>query len=172
MRTSFSITIALFVFLILVSGCSKNETSIMEKIRKEFPDYVQSDEVYHAEMIKNGLLVFYKSNEGLGAAFIRQKSEDWEWVTGTGYTRLNPDEGLSALYANMDSVYLNFSYGVITDSHISEVQSSGNKAKIVQVADGTRIWFITYDNLLGSSGSVLPAIIGINKDGNEIITIQ
>ncbi|MGO4548634.1 hypothetical protein AB4Z29_27980 [Paenibacillus sp. 2TAB23] len=76
MRTSFSITFALLVFLIMVSGCSKNDTSIMEKIRKAFPDYVHIDEIYHAEMIKNGSLVFYKSNEGLGAAFIRQKSED------------------------------------------------------------------------------------------------
>lgn len=59
-----------------------------------------------------------------------------------------------------------------TDPNIFEVQSSENKAKIIQIANGTRIWFITYEQLLGSGNSVLPAIIGITKDGNEIITIK
>lgn len=172
MRIKFSITIALSVIFIMVSGCSKNDTFIIEKIQKAFPNDVQNDEIYHTEIIKNGLLIFYKSKEGLGAGFIRQKSENLEWVTGTGYPRLNPDEGLSAMYSNMDAISLYFSYGVITNPDIFEVQSSENKAKIIQIADGTRIWFITYEKLLGSNGSLLPSIIGISKDGNEIITIQ
>ncbi|MCQ6564076.1 hypothetical protein [Paenibacillus mendelii] len=168
MRKIFFIIIALSVILTMASGCSKNDTFIIEKIQKAFPNNVQNDEIYHTEIIKDGLLVFYKSNEGLGAGFIRQKSENWEWVTGTGYPRLNPDNGLSAMYSNMDAIPLYFSYGVITDPNIFEVQSSDNRAKIIQVADGTRIWFITYENLLGSP---LPAIIGISKEGNQIIAI-
>ncbi|XEC96077.1 hypothetical protein AB6A23_05815 [Paenibacillus tarimensis] len=155
----------------MASGCSKKDTFIFEKIQKAFPKYVQIDEIYHAEIIKNGLLVFYKSNEGLGAGFMMQKSDDWEWVTGTGYASLYPDDGLSALYSNMDVVPLYFSYGVIKDQDIFEVRSSENKAKIIQIADGTRIWFITYEHLLGSNGLLLPSIIGKTKDGNEIITM-
>ncbi|SFS67649.1 hypothetical protein [Paenibacillus sp. BC26] len=168
MKNKFIMVISLVVILSVLSGCSKNDSILIDKIQQAFPNHVQNDEVYHTEINKNGLLVFYRHNEGLGVGFIKPKSENWEWVDGTGYSRLNPDDGLSAIYSNMDTIPLYFSYGVITDPNIYVVHSSGIKAKIIQVPDGTRIWYITYENLIGSP---LPSIIGESKEGNKIITI-
>jgi len=161
----------LFCILMMTGGCSKSDTLILEKIQSAFPDDVQNDGIYHAEVFKDRLLVFYKRNNGLGAGFFKQKSDHWYWVTGAGYPSLNPDDGLSAMYSNRKEISLYFSYGVITDPDIMEVRSSENKAKMIQTADGTRIWFIAYESLLGQDGS-LPPISGISKDGDEIITIQ
>ncbi|WP_274365545.1 hypothetical protein [Paenibacillus thermotolerans] len=158
------------VILLMTSGCSKNEPLITEKLQSAFPDDVQTDEIYHAEIFKNGVLVFFGSNDGLGAAFFKQKSERWEWAAGTGYPSLHPHKGLSAMHSNREEISLYISYGVITDPEIVEVRAGETKAKMIQTADGTRIWFITYENPLGQDGS-LPPISGKDHQGHEIITM-
>ncbi|MFC5652284.1 hypothetical protein ACFPYJ_24855 [Paenibacillus solisilvae] len=171
MRLKPWIIVVITMILFVASGCTKNEESIKERIQKEFPSDFQNEGILHAEMIGNGLLVFFKNNEGLGTGFFKQQSNNWEWVTGSGYTNLNPDGGLSVIHSNMDEIALYFSYGVITDPDIFEVQSLENKAKIIQMSGGTRIWFITYENSIGQNGALPPTIIGLSKEGEQIITI-
>lgn len=148
-----------------------NDASINDKIQKEFPSEYQNEGILHAEIIGDGLLAFFKSNEALGLGYFKQQLDNWEWITGSGYASLNPDGGLSVVHSNRVEIALHLSYGVITDPNIFEVQSSERKAKIIQLSDLTRIWFITYENPIGQNGSLPPVIIGLSKDGEQIITI-
>ncbi len=174
MRKTFIVILTLIVILIMISGCSKdNDTFLIEKIENSFPNDVQHDEIYHIEIIKMGLLVFYKSTSGFGAGFIKQKSNAWEWVSNSGYASLKPDDGLSVVFSNRDEIPLYFSYGIITNPDIIEVISSVddavNKAKIIQTSNGIRIWFHTYDAPLSSP---FPLIVGISKEGKQIATSE
>ncbi|MFX3631689.1 MAG: hypothetical protein ACE3L7_11320 [Candidatus Pristimantibacillus sp.] len=173
MNKKFTVVIAFMVMLIVLGGCSNTrDLSLAEKIEAAFPDDLMYEEIYHIEVINKGVLVFYKSMDGLGTAFLKQKSNTWEYVTRTGYVSLNTEDGLAAAFSNQDKVSLYMSYGIITDPAIIEVVSSGgdstSKAKIVQTSSGVRIWFHTYDELLGSP---FPLIAGMSKEGKQIITI-
>lgn len=171
MRLKPWIIVVITMISFVISGCTKNDASIIEKIQKEFPSDFQNEAILHAETMGNGLLVFFRSNKGLGTGFFKQQTDHWEWVTGSGYASLNPDNGLSVHHSNREEISSYLSYGIITNPDIFEIKSSEKKAKMIQIPDGTRIWFISYENPLGKDGS-LPPISGITKNGIEIITIQ
>lgn len=173
MNKKLTVVITFMVMLIMLSGCANNKNlSLTEKIEGAFPDDLMHEEIYHIEVINNGVLVFYKSRDGLGAVFLKQQSNTWEYVTSSGYVSLNPENGLAAAFSNLETVSIYMSYGIITDPAIIEVIStsgdSTSKAKIVQTSGGVRIWFHTYEELLGSP---LSRIAGISKEGKQIVTI-
>ncbi|SFS76284.1 hypothetical protein SAMN05428962_2709 [Paenibacillus sp. BC26] len=170
MRLIYWVIFVIIVISLVVTGCTKNNESIIEKIQREFPADFKNEGIIHAEIMGNGLLIFFKSNNGVGAGFFKQQSDNWDWVTGTGYASFSPDAGLSISHSNSDENSLYFSYGVITNPDIFEVQSMGDRAKIVQMSIGTRIWFITYEKSIGQAG-FLPQIRGLSKEGEQIVTI-
>jgi hypothetical protein len=166
--------IIVFLLSILVLfGCSQenikgNITINLNKAMEEAN--VQHGKIYHIEIVKDGVLIFYKNQEYLNAGFIRKTPEKWKWVTGGGSVELQPKEDISWIASNYDEVPLNFFYGVISNPDIKQVKTSKpdgtleETAKIVKTKEDLELWFTLYDEPVKAPFNV----IGFSNNGEEL----
>lgn len=123
------------------------------------------DIVLHQEDVKNGVIVFYKTDVGEGydycADFVKKTLLGWKWVWGGGYG------GSHELYfQDVDGTPFPMLYGDITDPETTTVtikETTHNKsvdAQIVGPSDD-RIWFV----LLAPTDEPEFEIVSLTEEG-------
>lgn len=170
MKRYFILMICFCIVSALLIGCSnnsENEQSIKEKVIESISrTNIRHEEIYHFEIVKDGVVVFYKYQNDLNAGFIRNTSDCWKWVFGGGSASIEPEDGLSWCVINDEHTPLYYSYGIIRNPDIEQVRTEFNngneqKTKIITIDDGVKIWFNIYNNPIDSPFNV----IGLSKDG-------
>lgn len=156
---------------VILTGCSYETTTktFWDEIVSVIPGSIQLDKIYHLEIVKDEVLVFYKSNNGIDAGFVQKNSNEWEWIMGGG--SVSPEEEFDWVVTNDENIPLTYIYGVVNNPDIEKVVSkkpNGEKekiAKIVTVGDEGRIWFTFYEEPVNAPID----FIGLNGDGNQVI---
>ncbi|MBD3922348.1 hypothetical protein H8B09_26570 [Paenibacillus sp. PR3] len=168
MRGIHMILVCVLLSSVLWRCSSRESRSIPDGIKQIMSDSsIQYDEIMHIEVYHDGFLAFYRNDSGLNAGFIRNASDGLKWIIGTGGAELDSEIGLSWTASNLVEVPIYFIFGVISDPDIAQVKTNKpdatleKTAKIVTTNDGTRIWFVLFENPVNAPLDV----IGLSKDG-------
>mgnify|MGYP005831405055 CR=1 FL=1 len=147
MKPKLIIKMVVIVFcLINIGACTENKkTTVEEQIKKLLP-FPQSTTILHMEEHKGGKMILYRDESGFRAAFYK---EDDEYFQGTSNAELDPHDGFNWTMDN--NPHMAIFTGVITDEKIKTVivkqRTIEQQAKIIDVPEGERYWFTTFDDL-------------------------
>jgi len=163
-KTLFSIVI-LFIFIIITGACSvKEQINVEEQIMKRVP-FPKSTNILHIEDHKGGKMILYKDKSGFRASFYREKDD---YFQGTSNAELNPHDGFDWTMSNMSGMAI-FA-GIITDEKITKVivkqRTVEHQAEIIDINDGKRHWFTTFDELEESLNGESDPLKIYDKEGN------
>lgn len=170
MKRYFKYILCFCIVSVLLVGCSnnnKNEQSIQAKLIESISKTnIRHEKIYHFEIVKDGVVVFYKYQNNLNAGFIRNTSDGWKWVFGGGSASIEPEDGLSWCATNDEDTPLYYSYGIIRNPDIEQVRTKSNNnnekhAKITTTDEGVKIWFTFYENPIDSPFD----ITGLSRTG-------
>lgn len=157
----------LFISLLIISACSLNESNNVEEQFLKRVAHPQSTKILHIENHVNGKIYLYEDKSGFRASFYKEKED---YFQSTSNAEANPEDGFSWTMANNPDLVL-FA-GVITDEQIEKVivkqRTFEQMAKIINIIDGKRYWFTTFDVLeesVNGEGDPLK-IEAFDKEGN------
>jgi len=144
-----------FLLIVLLTvGCSQkdNHRNLLDEFMNTIEESnVQIEDIYHAEIVRDGVLVFYRNQIGLAVGFLRQKQGNWEWVAGGQSVQIKSESDLIWSAINLDEVPLYLFCGVINNSEIEQIKTQKpngsllENAKIIQTKENMKIWFTTYE---------------------------
>lgn len=137
---------------LLLFGCSTTTDKIIIEEIKQAMNEISYDNILHIEIVRNGVLVFYKDGETLNTSFIRKQTDDkWKFVSTGAAADIKPDKDVSLGVTVNPSISLFYSYGVILNPEIVKVIAVADNwetertAKIVTTVSGERIWFSFFE---------------------------
>lgn len=166
---------------LLISGCTEDNgyKSIEEAMQS---GGIQNKQIYHKQEVKDGIIIFYENpNGGVDAGFVSKVGNRYKWAFGGGVSSPSTEMNVAWSWVNLDSnvkdedkqyqFYIGIVKGQsITRLHIEHIGSSkyiDKDAEIVELRDGTKLWFALQDKY----SKVQPGFIlnGFNKDGKNVI---
>ncbi|WP_217226542.1 hypothetical protein [Desertibacillus haloalkaliphilus] len=144
-KTIFKLVILSFC-IVMIGACSANEKpTVEEQVMKRVP-FPKSTNILHIEDHRDGKIILYKDETGFRSSYYIEKDD---YFQSTSNAQLNPEDGFEWTMDNNPNLAM-FS-GVITDKNIKEVivkqRTVEQQAKIIDINDGKRYWFTTFDEL-------------------------
>ena len=140
--------VIIFTIVLITSACSLIESNDIENQIMEKVPFPQSTNILHTENYKDGTIILYEDKSGFRADFFLVKDD---YFVGGGNADGNPKDGFAWTMRNDPNIALVLFAGVITDEKIKEVivkqKTLERKAEIIDINDGKRIWFATFDVL-------------------------
>ncbi|WP_394190668.1 hypothetical protein [Paenisporosarcina quisquiliarum] len=143
-----SILVIIISIVLITSACNlKDSDNVENQIMKKVP-FPQSTNILHTENYKDGTIILYEDQTGFRADFFSIKDD---YFSGGGNANGNPKDGFNWTMRNSPKIPLVLFAGVITDEEIKEVivkqKTLKRNAKIIEINEGKRIWFTTFDVL-------------------------
>lgn len=179
-----NILLLIMCLFLLLSGCTHNGyKSIEEAIQHGGIKYKQ---IYHQQVVKNGVVIFYENpNGGIDAGIVYKLSDKYKWGFGGGTVSFPTKEDVTWGWVNLDSnakdeeKQYQLYYGIINEAQIStlHIKHKGSDkymdkdAEIVELFDGNRLWFALQDKYIENyhRGFILN---GFNKDGKNVFHFE
>jgi hypothetical protein len=136
----------LFFCIITLGACTVSEKpSIEEQVKKLVP-FPKSTNILHIEDHTGGKMILYKDKSGFRAAFYKEEDD---YLQSTSNAELTPRDGFNWTMDNNSDMAI-FA-GVITDKKIKTVivkqRTIEQQAKIIDIPEGERYWFTTFEVL-------------------------
>lgn len=137
--------------------------------------------IYHKHEVKDGIVVFYEGpNGGIDVGLVNKKGDHYKWGFGGGTVSSQMDIpwGWVNLDQNSKEKRYQIYYGILKEPSVTKLhiehkgddKSIDKDSEIVELRDGTRLWFALQDQY----SNIHPGFIlnGFNQNGLNVFHFE
>lgn len=166
------IPVLLLSVLLFMSGCTDNGYKSVEEVMQS--SELKNKHIFYKHEVEDGIILLYENPiDGIDAGFVQKVGKRYELSIEGGVSSPSNETDITWNWINLISNenQHQFYIGIVNSPSITRLHIGSSKyidkdVEIIELRDGTKLWFAMQDN----SSVVQPGFIlnGFDKDGKNV----